>query len=161
MSRYWIANASPLIFLGKVGRLSLLNDLTDQLVVPETVAAEVGAQPDGERSLAELATFERCRFVPSVHVPGEIEAWDLGPGESQVLALAVSTLECRAVLDDLAARHCAQSFGLPIIGTLGVVLRASRLGRIPSARPLLNDLRKNGLYISEQLVETALARLGE
>lgn len=161
MSRCWIVNASPLIFLGKVGRLSLLSDLADQILIPERVVEEVGAQVDGERSLTEIAAFDRCRIVPSVEVPLEIEAWDLGPGESQVLALSISATGSRAVLDDLAARRCAQSFGLPIIGTLGVVLRASRLGRVPAARPLVDDLRRNGLYVSDLLVESALARLGE
>jgi predicted nucleic acid-binding protein len=161
MSRCWIVNASPLILLGKVGRLGLFSELAEQILISERVAAEVGAQPDGKRSLAEIATFDRCRVVPAVPISTEIEAWDLGPGESQVLALTVSTPGSRAVLDDLAARRCSQSFGLPVIGTLGVVLRARRLGRIPAARPLLDDLRRNGLYVSEQLIETALARLGE
>ena len=161
MSRCWIANASPLILLGKVGRLSLLDELTDRLLIPESVAAEVAREPDGERALAETTRFKQCRVVPSLQVPPEVEAWDLGPGESQVLALSISTPGSRAVLDDLAARRCAQSYGLPVIRTLGVVLRARRLGRIPSARPLVEELRRNGLYLSESLVESALARLEE
>ncbi len=161
MSRCWIVNASPLILLGKIGRLSLLSELADQLLIPERVAAEVGAQPDGEPTMVEIAHHDRCRIVPSIQVPPEIEAWDLGPGESQVLALTVSTVGSRAVLDDLAARRCAQSFGLPVIGTLGIVLRARTTGRIPLARPVLDELRRKGLYVSTQLMDAALARIGE
>lgn len=161
MSRCWIANASPLILLGKVGRLSLLSDLADQILIPERVAAEVGAQSDGERSLAEIARHDGFRVVPSTPVPPAIEAWDLGPGESQVLALTLSVPGSRAVLDDLAARRCAQSLGLSVIGTLGVVLRARSTGRIPAARPVLDELRRKGLYVSTKLVDAALARIRE
>ena len=53
-SNPWVVNASPLILLGKTGHLELLVALTDTLVVPQAVAKEVGAKPDGEAILAEL-----------------------------------------------------------------------------------------------------------
>ena len=41
MSRRWVVNASPLILLGKIDQLSLLEDLTDELIIPKGVAQEV------------------------------------------------------------------------------------------------------------------------
>ena len=66
-----------------------------------------------------------------------------------------------AVLDDLQARRCARSLGIPTTGTLGVILRAKQHGLIPEARPLLETLIQNQMYISRELVETALADVGE
>jgi predicted nucleic acid-binding protein len=37
----WVVNASPLILLAKVGRIDLLLDLTEKLVVPAAVAGEI------------------------------------------------------------------------------------------------------------------------
>ena len=94
-------------------------------------------------------------------VSAELIVWNLGPGESQVLALAAGSPGSRAVLDDLEARRCAQSFGVPMIGTLGVVLRAKRRGLIEMARPIIEHLRKAGLYASDALIESSLRHLGE
>jgi predicted nucleic acid-binding protein len=61
----------------------------------------------------------------------------------------------------LEARRCAQSIGQSLIGTIGVVLRAKRRGIIETARPVIEHLRRVGLYASDQLIEQALAHLGE
>ncbi len=161
MSRRWVANASPLILLGKVGQLSLLCQLADELVVPEMVVREVSAKPDGEEAIDELAGISGVRIEPDRSVSKVIEAWDLGPGESQVLAASEGSASSRAVLDDLEARRCAASIDVPVIGTLGVVLRAKRKGVVPAARPLLERLRHEGLYVSTDLLEQALKHVGE
>jgi predicted nucleic acid-binding protein len=161
MSRVWVVNASPLILLSKIGRVALLGELSDELIVPEVVAREVGAKPEGERIISEIASLPGARFESEIATSSEIAAWNLGRGESQVLALSGTYLRSRAVLDDLEARRCAQSLGLPLIGTLGVVLRARRKGVIERARPVIEHLRSVGLYASDSLVEQALAHLGE
>src|SRR5262245_40636737 len=118
MSRVWVVNASHLILLGKIGNVALLLQLSAEHVVPELVFREVGARPEGERVSTEVASFPGARFEARIATSAELTAWNLGPGESQVLALAEASPGSRAVLDDLDARRCAQSFGLPIIGTL-------------------------------------------
>jgi uncharacterized protein len=161
MSRVWVVNASPLILLGKIGRVDLLSELSDELIVPEIVAREVGTKPEGERTIFEAASLPGVRLQGEVSALSEVAAWNLGPGESQVLAVARGYSRSRAVLDDLEARRCAQSLGLPLIGTLGVVLRAKRKGVIVRARPVVEDLLRVGLYASDSLVQQALAHLGE
>lgn len=161
MSRRWVADASPLILLGKVGRVGLLHELCDELVVPEIVVREVGAKKEGAALIERLASSPRTSFEPEAVVASELRAWNLGRGESQVLALAGLTPGARAVLDDLDGRRCAQALGVQVIGTLGVVLRAKRRGVIPAARPVIEHLRGVGLYVSDELVEGALAHLGE
>jgi len=161
MSRVWVVNASPLILLGKIGHVALLGKLADELVVSAAVAREVANKPAGERALAEVATFPGARFEPEIAMSAELLTWNLGQGESQVLALAGANSGSRAILDDLDARRCAQSFGVPLIGTIGVVLRAKRRGVIAMARPVIEELRRVGLYASDSLIERALAHLGE
>lgn len=161
MTRRWVANASPLILLGKVGQLGLLAELADEVVIPEMVAREVSAKPDGKQAIDELSRTSGVRLEPDRLVSKVIEAWDLGPGESQVLAVSDGGPGARAVLDDLEARRCAASIDVPVIGTLGVVLRAKRKGIVPAARPVLQRLRHEGLYVSTDLLEKALEHLDE
>lgn len=67
----------------------------------------------------------------------------------------------RWVVNALAARRCAQAIDVPVIGTVGVALRAKRFGLVASGRATIEELRRAGLYVSEDLVAEALARLGE
>ncbi|MGE5788416.1 MAG: DUF3368 domain-containing protein, partial [Myxococcales bacterium] len=87
-------------------------------------------------------------------------AWDLGAGESAVLAYALDRLGARAIIDDLQARRCAEAHGIPLRGTVGLILRARRLELIPSAREALNLVRQAGLYLSDRVCsEVELPRL--
>ena len=65
------------------------------------------------------------------------------------------------MLDDRDARRCARSLTIPVIGTLGLVLLAKEDGRISAARPLIQQLRESGMYLSDLVVNEALARVGE
>ncbi len=96
----WVANASPLILLGNTDNLDLLAALAEAVVVPRSVADEVGAKPDGTRLLAILVRHPRYVVVPDEAVPPELLAWDLGAGESQVIAHARRHGADRVVLDD-------------------------------------------------------------
>jgi predicted nucleic acid-binding protein len=93
-------------------------------------------------------------------VPPIISAWDLGAGESQVLAHCLAS-GYSAVLDDGEARAAAHAHSVPLVGSLGVILRARKVGLIPVARPLIEQLIESGSYLSADLVRLALLKVGE
>ena len=81
--------------------------------------------------------IEKTEWITVVEpppIPELIQAWDLGKGESSVLAWAYSHSGTEAILDDLLARRCAATLDIPIRGTLGLVLTAKKHGRIAQAR---------------------------
>ncbi len=161
MRRRWVVNSSPLILLGKVEQIPLLGGLAEEIVVPREVVREVDVKPDGAKIREQLDALDVARIESGLLVPSHVSAWDLGSGESAVLTHAEQIGESRAVLDDLDARRCAKALGVPVIGTLGVVLRAKRLGLIDAARPIISALRTVGLYVSDDLIQSVLARLKE
>ena len=141
--------------LARAGRLNLLLLAGDRIVVPEIVAEEVAAHSDeAARALGAQGWLEG---VPAVQVSPAIAAWDLGAGESAVVSWAVAHPGSLAILDDYAARTCAEALGVPLVGTLGLALRAKVSGQVASARPLVEELRKAGLYLSDHLIREALA----
>ena len=99
--------------------------------------------------------------VPSPGLPESVLAWGLGRGESAVLALALEGPDHEVILDDRQARRCASMLGLPSLGTLSLVLRAKELGMIPLARPVLERLRSEGMFLSDFVLNQALAEVGE
>ena len=65
------------------------------------------------------------------------------------------------VLDDRAARLCAVADNVPVIGTLGVVLRSKRNRLIERAKPLVEELIAAGMFLDDEFVERILASIGE
>lgn len=78
-----------------------------------------------------------------------------------MLAAAYNAPGCGVVIDDLAARRCAEALGIPLRGTLGLVLSAKRAGRITSARLVLEHLRDVGMYLSDNVLDRVLRQVGE
>ncbi len=99
--------------------------------------------------------------VSEITVPPLIQAWDLSPGESSVLAWAHAHPGTLAVIDDLAARRCAATLSIPVRGTLGLVILAKQRGEVKAARPPLEALRRGGLYLSDSVLNAALALVDE
>ncbi len=97
----------------------------------------------------------------SAPVPESVSRWKLDAGEESVLRVALESPGCEVVIDDLAGRRCATAHGIPLLGTIGVVILAKRIGRIPAARPLIMDLRRAGLYVKDDVIADALKQVGE
>lgn len=156
-----IFNASPLIVLAKADLLNCLIPLGNQIWIPQAVVDEVSAvKSQSDPARVWLADKDAIIHAPIPILPF-VMAWDLGDGESAVLSLADSIDDSYAVLDDQAARHCAQAMGLTSIGTLGLILMAKQKGLIQSARQALDDVIAAGLFISQHHVDSILRQAGE
>ena len=161
MSDRLVVNASPVILLAKVNGLEWMSQLSaGPLIVPQAVLLEVEAGPEGREVVGRLQKLS-VEVAADIPLPGVISAWDLGRGESQVLAACLGQVGRRAILDDRLARHCARALQVPIIGTMGIVVVARRRGWLPAARPVIARLQAIGMFIAPSLVEAILAEVGE
>ena len=161
MSSSAVVNASPLIYLARADLLELLQLAGDRVYVTDVVATEILARGDDDPTVAAMREATWLGKVKAPDLPAVILAWDLGPGESSVLAWAQLNQGSRAVIDDLQGRRCAEALGIPLRGTLGLVLRAKRIGRVDRARPIVDRLRGAGMYLSKSVADLALAEVGE
>ena len=155
-----VVNASPLVVLARADLLDLLKLEGEPVFVPDAVEREVRHHSPDAASRS-LDSQRWLHVVASPPIPRLIEAWDLGEGESSVLAWAQAHPGCVAILDDLAARRCASALGIACRGCLGLVLLAKNCGILPKARPIVRKLRDAGLYLSDSVVDRALALVGE
>lgn len=85
----------------------------------------------------------------------------LDEGEAEAIVLALEVNAGLILLDDREARIQAKSLGLNVTGTLGILLRARRLGLIRNLRPEIEKLKKTGFRISQSLEEEILRLVGE
>lgn len=155
MSDLWVVNASPLIVLGKISKLDLLNQLPKDIVVPSAVADEIKAGPenDAARLAIEAGMF---RLVETQEPTPELAAWDLGSGETAVISYTLENPDWTAILDDGAARKCAITFGIHLKGTLAIVLLAKKRGLIPFANQLLHTMQEVGLRLDDKTIRAVL-----
>ena len=86
---------------------------------------------------------------------------DLGPGETQVLALALESPDAIVILDDGLARQVAETIGIKLTGTLGILLDAKRAGLITEVAPLLDQLQALRFRLSAQTRAAVLKLAGE
>jgi predicted nucleic acid-binding protein len=154
-------NTSPLVFLVRENLLELLRAGVDDVAVPEPVIEEIHGHGRDDPTVQAIDRASWLTIVPVPVIPPAIADWRLGTGESAGLALALAEADSWAVIDDWGARRCARSLSIRSIGTLGLVLLAKEEGSIPAARPVIERLRRSGMYLSDEVIREALARVGE
>jgi hypothetical protein len=160
VSEVWVANASPIIVLAKAGYLDLITNLSREVLLPQAVVDEIIAGPPTDPARQFIEGGWGVRVTARLIAP-ELLEWGLGPGETSVLALAQERGSAIAVLDDAAARTCAKVLGVPVIGTLGIIVRAKLQGLVPSAAEAMKALRRVGLHLDDGTIHHALMHVSE
>ena len=89
------------------------------------------------------------------------QAFLLGDGESEALALARQQVTDVILLDEARAVRCAREMGLPVLRTVGLLLQAKAQGHLASVQPVLDQLRAAGFRLSESVYLAVLRHAGE
>jgi hypothetical protein len=135
-----ISDTSPLQYLFQAGVLDLLPHLFGTVLVPPAVADELRAGRDLGVSLPEI---DGLNWV-IVRSPSSASALSLGhglgDGEREALTLALENGGTTVLLDDSLARRVARTLGLPVVGTLGILLRAKHAGLLSEILPVVDRL---------------------
>ena len=155
-----ISNTSPLIGLWTLNLFPLLRELYTEVLIPEEVRSEFFAIKKESRE----AALKRAPWIRTVRLrnPENIaihEEVDLG--EAAVFVLAEERDARLVILDDRDARRYAEQIGLPVTGTVGILLEAKERGFVDAIRPLLDVLLENGVRLSPSLISDALQQAGE
>jgi predicted nucleic acid-binding protein len=152
-----VSDAGPLIALAGCGHLDVLCAVFNTVHIPRAVLTETTADPS-RPGAADIAEFVRIHV--RVHPDRDDAVYStaiehLDAGEAQALSLA-HALCCGVLMDERLGRRMALRQGVPLIGVLGVLLQAKRIGAIARVAPALNRIRENGYRISGALIEKTL-----
>ena len=159
MRELLVADASPLIALARIERLQLLPQIFARIETTETVWAECLANPSAQERI-QLNHALNLGWVERVVNPPPAHDWRLGPGETSAITLALER-HAAVMIDERAARRTAARLGLPVIGTIGVLVLAKRHGFIASIRADIYHLADTGYRLSPALLTQALQQVGE
>ncbi len=157
-----VCDTTVLLYLGRIDCIDLLPALFSQLYVPDVVMLELDMGRLLRPGTVDPRDFD---WITPITVAQEtVDALPpnrLGAGERAVIAYAHSQQGCLAGLDDLQARHLAESLGLEVAGTPGILLRARQSNLLPSVRSLIDALIAQGFRLDAELYQDILVLAGE
>lgn len=153
-----VADASPLIYLSRVGVLDLLAVLFGEVVVPRAVWAEV---VDRRPSAPGLDALTHAQWIRVVDTELGVADFGLDAGETAAIHLALTLRAELLLIDERLGRRVAAARGIAVRGTLGVLVQARRTGALTTLRPVLERLVAEGFRISPALLREALGAVGE
>lgn len=156
-----ICNTSPLQYLHQIGQLDIIPAIIGSIIVPPSVVVELDAGIENGLDLPRPENLKWIRIKAPVSVKAVSLITDLGPGESQVLMLALEMPGSIALLDDALARRVAIAKGIHIKGTLGLLLDAKHAGHLTSVKPSIDRLEELGFRLAQQTREAVLGMAGE
>jgi uncharacterized protein len=155
-----ICNTSPLQYLHHIGLLHILPELEGQVTVPPAVLEELST---GRALGLNLPDPSGLTWIvvrgPSSPAPLRLVT-DLGPGETQVLALALETPGSMVILDDGLARQTAEALKVRLTSTLGLLLDAKKAGILTAVAPFLDQLQALRFRLAHP-TRTAILKIAE
>jgi predicted nucleic acid-binding protein len=157
-----VVNTGPVIALEACGQLSLLRAFHSRVIMPADVAVELtrGATR-GAGGPRWPSSTEGIEVLATAVPPPPLLAAQLDPGEAAVIALALEHGISLVLIDERRGRMVARILGLRVTGSVGILLRGKKEGRVPSLRQCIDQMRARGVWLSEHLCDAALREAGE
>ncbi|TAE52451.1 MAG: DUF3368 domain-containing protein [Nostocales cyanobacterium] len=143
-----------------------MQKLYNGIIIPTAVYNEmvkVNKVVPGAMEVQILPWIQQQAVIDSqrvIFIQENAENIDLGEAEAIILALELKA--DLLLMDERRGRIVASSYGLQIIGLLGVLLQAKRKNLIPSVKMLMDQLIEEADFrVSHQLYTTILQSAGE
>lgn len=156
MTRVIVCDTGPLLHLSEAGAIHLLS-LVGDILIPTLVAIEFESNAQGWKPPQWVKVVE---LESSARQKAEkwIKANQIDAGEAEAINLALQVKADWLLTDDAKARQLAESMGLEVHGSIGILLWTVAAGHIrdkPLAFNLLDNLANSSLWISERVLQEA------
>ncbi|MBI4670071.1 MAG: DUF3368 domain-containing protein [Chloroflexi bacterium] len=154
-----VSNAGPLIALGTINQLHLLHVLYESVLIPPTVLIETTRRDNEIARQIKTSTWLQVRAPQDNAEVERLRFW-LDAGESEALVLA-RELGATLLIDERRGRTIAETYNVPITGTVGILIAAKQNGNLETITPLLDEMMRTGVRLSQRLYNTARKIVGE
>jgi uncharacterized protein len=153
-----IADSGPIFSLALIDRLDILNELFDDVKIPEAVWNEI-TYDETKLDYSKLYIFFKDK---TCQIEGLNElAFVMDYGESESLILYKELHADFLLIDDRKARKIAESLDINGIGLIGLLSIAKDKGLIKLLRPIFETFLQNKRFYSVELLNAILVARGE
>ncbi len=160
-----VSNTSPISNLAIIGRLDVLSRQFGTICIPGGVRRELARLEHDEGSRSIEQALQQGWIQVEATVAGDLArnlASTLDAGEAEAIALASGSAADLLIMDESAGRAAARNLGITMTGTLGVLLKEKRAGRLTSMREEMDRLMNEaGFFISNRVRHLFLEAAGE
>ncbi|ACF13805.1 nucleic acid-binding protein contains PIN domain-like protein [Chloroherpeton thalassium ATCC 35110] len=154
-----VSNTTPIISLSSIGKIDILKDLFNEIIISEAVYDEIKEKKSYGYDEVELD------FIKVQSIKGEIyrdlllNQLDLGEAETIILAKEINA--DYVLIDENIGYKIARNSGLDVIRTLSILLKAKEKGIISEIKPLLDEMIAKGRWYSKNVYVKFLSRINE
>lgn len=159
-----VSDTGPLIGLAKANLLSILQAMGLEVIVPPMVHRELLSKIGNESQQIEAALNDFIQTVDPKPMDKTLETvlLHLDEGEKQAVSLAYSTKQdILLLIDDKVGRRAAKKLNIPVTGLVGLLIMAKEKGLIANIEQVLNKIRNNGYWLSDEIIDFAILLAGE
>lgn len=153
-----VINTTPIFcIISALDNLEILKKLYTEIIVPAEVKEEILR---GGKFGFGIEIFSNSDFLKisesRVLIPNHLNDF-LDTGEASVIATALEQKINLVAIDETEGRRFARIQKLNLTGSLGILIKARKLKYdIPPIKDLIYKIKKNGIWISEKLIEEAI-----
>jgi predicted nucleic acid-binding protein len=154
-----VSNTTPIISLSSIGKIEILKDLFQEIIIPQAVYNEIKAKHGYGYKQVDLSfitvqtiqNIEREKFLLE----------QLDTGEVQAIVLAKEINADNTIIDENTGYIIAKESGLNVIRTLSILLKAKEVGIITKVKPLLDEMISKGRWYSNHVYYSFLKKANE
>jgi len=150
-----VADTSPINYLVLIREIEILPRLYGKVVIPQTVREELlrPVAPEIVRTWTAQAPAWLEARTPVNSADSSLSALD--PGERDAIMLAAELRTDQLLVNDREWRKPAEERGTIVIGTLGVLKEAARLGLL-DLRACVARLQTTTFYVRPEVLKSLL-----
>ncbi len=153
-----VSDTSPITNLLQIGDLDLLHQIFGTIIIPNRVFTELCQIESQKEILTNQFWIVRATLSDPILKDELLKELD----EGEAIALAVDLEADFLLMDEQKGRQIAESYGLKVVGILGVLIQAKEKGLISEIKPHLQRLiNEAGFWLNPQLVEKILELVKE
>lgn len=162
MANRAVTDSGPIIHMAEIGLFRALNCF--DLIVPEAVYSEVDKKDAPGKAEISSLRMEKLSGKEKEFAAFIMSKYEIGLGEAETLSIAKNRGIKLVLVDDLDARETAKDIGLEPHGSVGILLRAYRDGKLSKNDTIdgLESLVDNSsLFIPRYLIRGAVNAVKE
>ena len=157
MPKRIVINTGPLIsIIAGLGDLKVLEKLYKKVIVPYEVKQEMLSK---EKFSDDARIFAENNWLTKMAEPVELNSFlsnSLDKGEAAVIQVAINNDIETVCIDETAGRRIAKLNNLEVTGSLGVIISAIRSGENLDIEIVIENMKENGVWISQELANEAI-----
>ncbi len=155
-----VSNTTPILSFIKLDRLDILEEIYNEIIIPETVYHELEQGKNKYYKDIAKENWIKIHKVKNKNLIKQLEIY-LDRGETEAIALSLELSADLLLIDEKLGRKLAEENRIKITGTIGILLKAKKKWIIKEVKPLLYELIRKGNYYKKSFIQMVLNYAGE